>query len=484
MSEQASQSALPAHAFPWRTAMPWLVAAGSYLLLLVLSARLLADPDIYWHITAGRWIVEQGAFPHVDPFSATFAGAPWIAKEWLSQLLLAAAYHVAGWNAVAVLTAAAVAAALGVLTWALLEKLDPVASLGFILAAFVLASPHIVARPHALALPVMVLWTAGLIRALDARRAPSLWLLPLMTLWANLHGGFTFGLLLVGAGGLEAVLVAESAERKAAAWRWVRFGVLAVLAACITPYGVESILMTQRILGLGEALALITEWQPQDFSSFGAFEACLLGAIGLALYRGLTLPPVRILVVLGLLHMALAHVRNAELLALVVPLFVAKPLRDQLWPDQRDEQAHLSPGIVAGLVGVIALATGLAATLAIAPSHQVTPAAAVTALKRETTGPVLNDYSFGGYLIHAGVAPFIDGRSELYGGSFIARHHRAVALQDLPGFLGLLEQYKIGATLFAPDRPAVALLDRLPQWERLYADDVAVVHVRKVAAAR
>src|ERR1041384_1202851 len=240
MSEQATHSALPARAFPWRAALPWLVAAGSYLLILALSARLLADPDIYWHVTAGRWIVEHGTLPHVDPFSATFARAPWIAKEWLSQLVLAAAYHVAGWNGIAVLTAAAVAAALGALTFALLEKLDPIAALGFVLAAFVLAAPHIVARPHALALPVMVFWTAGLVRALDARRAPSFWLLPLMALWANLHGGFTFGLLLVGACALEAAFFAESADRKAAAWRWVSFAALALLGACLTPYGVES----------------------------------------------------------------------------------------------------------------------------------------------------------------------------------------------------------------------------------------------------
>src|ERR1044072_7520902 len=96
MSEQATQSALPAHAFPWRAAMPWLVAAGAYLLLLTLSARLLADPDIYGHATAGRWIVEHGAFPQADPFSATFAGAPWIAKEWLTQLIFAGAHYLGG----------------------------------------------------------------------------------------------------------------------------------------------------------------------------------------------------------------------------------------------------------------------------------------------------------------------------------------------------------------------------------------------------
>jgi len=250
----------------------------------------------------------------------------------------------------------------------------------------------------------------------------------------------------------------------------------------VTPYGVESILVTQRILGLGDALSLIAEWQPQDFTRFGAFELCLLGAIGFALHRGLTLPPVRILIVLGLLHMALAHVRNAELLALLVPLFIAKPLRDQLCPDWHASHERLPRSFHAGIAVLLIIATGLVVVRENAPSRQVTPSAAVAALSRAKIGRVLNDYDFGGFLIHAGVAPFIDGRSELYGGPFITRHHRAVTLQDLPGFLDLLDKHQIAATLLAPSRPAVALLDRLPGWERLYADDIAVVHVRKGAA--
>ena len=484
MSEQAAEAVAPvsAHAFPWRAAMPWLVGAGIYLLLLALAERILSDPDIYWHVTAGQWIAQHRAFPHTDPFSATFLGAPWIAKEWLSQLIFAAAWHLGGWRAVAVLAAGAVAAAFGMLAKVLLEKLDPAAALTFVLAALMVTASHILARPHALALPVMVLWTAGLVRALDAGRAPSWWLLPLMTLWANLHGGFTFGLLLIGACALEALLVADKTDRRMVAARWIAFGVLAVLAACITPYGAESILMTGRILGLGDALALLLEWQPQDFAQVGPFELCLLGAIGFALHRGLTLPPVRILIVLGLLHMALAHVRNSELLGLLAPLFVAAPLRRQLSSDQHADN-ELSRGVVAGLAALAAIATiALGATRDLIPGRSFTPSAALAALTRANPGPVFNDYGFGGYMISAGVAPFIDGRAELYGGAFVARHHRAVTLENLPDLLKLLDEYNIGATLLPPARPAVALLDRLPGWERLYSDELAVVHVRKAAA--
>ncbi len=50
-------------------------------------------------------------------------------------------------------------------------------------------------------------------------------------------------------------------------------------------------------------------------------------------------------------------------------------------------------------------------------------------------------------------------------------------------FLGLLETYKIDATLLTPATPAVGLLDHLEGWQRIYADDRAVVHVRKPGAA-
>jgi hypothetical protein len=59
------------------------------------------------------------------------------------------------------------------------------------------------------------------------------------------------------------------------------------------------------------------------------------------------------------------------------------------------------------------------------------------------------------------------------------RHDRALSLQNLPDFLQLLDEYRIGATLLAPSTPAVALLDRLPDWKRVYADDIAVVHTRR-----
>ena len=200
-----------------------------------------------------------------------------------------------------------------------------------------------------------------------------------------------------------------------------------------------------------------------------------------ALSRGVTLPVVRALVVLGLIHFALAQVRNTDLLAMLAPLYLAAPLARQFGARAEDDAAGSARGMNLTALGVMIVATGLALTRDVRPALHNTPEAAVASAGLAKAGPVLNDYSFGGYLIFAGIPTFIDGRSELYGGPFIMRYNLDVSLADLRDFLELLDQYKFGATLLAPDTPAVALLDRLPDWQRVYSDDVAVVHKRLAA---
>jgi hypothetical protein len=469
-----------------QAAMPWLVAAGIYLVLIAMAPRLLADPDSYSHIALGRWILEHHAVPTMDPFSQTMRGEHWIAFEWLSEIAYASAQSLGGWLGVVALAAGATAIAFGLLTRFLLREWPPIPALIAVLAAFVLASPHILARPHILALPLMVAWVAALIRAVDEKRTPPWQLLALMTVWANLHGSFTFGLAMAGAIACEALWNAPHAERLRVARQWTLFGVLAVAAACLNPYGTEMILVTFRTIALGQALSTITEWRAQDFAHLGAFEMIMLAGFGTALYRGVKLPPLRLLMLFGVLHLSLSQARHADLLGLLAPLFLARPLAEQFGLAARrmltDARIAAWAPAMSGLL--LITATGLAAARHdIVPAANITPAKAVQSLDIAKAGPILNDYDFGGYFDYVGIAPFIDGRGELYGPAFMSRYDQALKLENLPDFLRLLDEFKIGTTLLAPTTPAVALLDRLPNWQRAYSDDIAVVHARRGAPA-
>jgi hypothetical protein len=324
-----------------------------------------------------------------------------------------------------------------------------------------------------------------MIDAADRRQAPSFWLLPLIALWANLHGGFVFGLFFAGAVGLDCVVGAEARARRALMLRWAVFGLAALAAACCTPYGWNAILASQKILALGGALPLIMEWRPADFSSVTPFELCLLFGIGLVLHRGITLPPMRIVLLLGLLHMALAQGRAAENLALVAPLILAAPLARQIGgSDVFTSSTQPMRGALVACVATVLVAGTLAYTSVhrFAPHMHGAPVAAVAELKKHNLSRVFNDYDFGGYLIANGVAPFIDGRTELYGEKFFVDHNAASGLMEPDNLFRLLDAYNIEATLMRTQSAATKLLDHVDGWQKIYSDDVATIHLRKAGA--
>lgn len=466
--------------------LPLCIGVGLYALFVVLGDQLLRDPDTYWQIVVGQWILEHKAVPQTDIYSFTMYGQPWISTQWLAQVVLAISYSIGGWTGPVVLSAASIAVTFGLLTRFLKERLSGAASLAFATTAVALIAGHLLARPHVLAMPVMVAWVGGLVAAMDRRGAPSFWLLPLMALWSNLHGGFVLGLALIAPMGIEAIWNADAPAQPKLLLRWALFGFAAVAASCLTPYGWDALFAARRILNLGAALDLIGEWRPANFAHPGPLEAAVILGAALALWRGVVLPPIRVALVIGFAFMALSHVRSAEVLALLTPMVVAAPLARQVGGP---EAARVSPGHQPQGVLIAALALSLlAGTLAYASVHRFepdmrqSPVAAVAELKKLNFSRVFNDYDFGGYLISEGVAPFIDGRTELYGEKFFVDHNNASGLMQPENLFRLLDEYKIEATFMRTQSAATKLLDHMDGWQKVYSDDIATIHVRKPGA--
>ncbi|WP_076858548.1 hypothetical protein [Bradyrhizobium mercantei] len=449
-----------------------LVAIGVYVLLVVFGRHVLRDPDILWHIETGRWMFEHLAVPSTDPFSHTFNGVNWIEHEWLADVIYVAATSVAGWRGVLALTALALAAAFALQTRFLLRHVRELLAIEIAIIAVVLIEGHALARPHALAYPILSAWCIGIIRAADENRSPSPWLLALMPLWVNLHGSFLFGIAFVVPMALETLL--KSRDRKRLIWEWGLFLAAALIAACVTPYGPKLLFTLDRVMDLGPVLELISEWQPSTWSNNKPLFLVGGVAVGLAMYFRVRLPAIRILVIGGLLLMALSHMRHTSLLSLVVPPLIAAPLGRQFGRPKLAPVTMARLAAVAG-VGVVAIALTLVDRR---PPDDYIPRAAVSAMLKSTHGPVLNEYNFGGYLISIGVQPSIDGRADLYGGPFIMRYVRAVHGGDIEELRALIAEYHIEATLLGPNIAAVKVLDTLPGWQRVYSDEIAVVHVR------
>ena len=459
-----------------------LIAFGAALLAFAVglfAPVILSDGDIYWHIAAGRWMLDNQAVLRIDPFSYTFAGHPWQTHEWLAEVVMALAYIGLGWNGVVLLFASAMALTAGLLARHLSRWLSGPSLIAVLVLSFDCVAGSLLARPHLLALPLLEMWTAGLLIAREEGRAPSWKLLPLMVLWTNLHASFLIGLMLIVPFALEAVRE-ESQTRSTTMQRWGGFGGLALLAAMISPHGVYGLILPFKLMAM-PSLELINEWQPANFQTL---EPAALGiAVAVALYvllsRGTQMKPLRIVVLLGLLYLAMIYVHQQMLIAIVGPLILAEPLGRALQTSLCNEKPHHGGAIGLAFGVLLAALTALRLWLPLERGDgSATPATALAHVPASLLhSPVLNDYAFGGYLIFNDVRPFIDGRAELYGERFLSRYGRMMR-PDKQALETALDKYHVRWTIFAADNPVVGAMDATVGWHRLYADRWAVVHVK------
>lgn len=453
------------------------IAALSVFALALFAPQILNDGDTYWHLAAGERMLAERQVLRTDPFSFTRFGAAWHAHEWLSEILMAAAFRAAGWSGVTLLFAGAAGLATALLARHLSRWLDPLPCLIALTLAIGMLAPSFLARPHLLTLPLLELWTAGLLIARAESRAPRYALLPLMALWANLHGSFVLGLALIAPFALEAAIEAKWQTR--ALKPWALFGCGAVIAALLTPHGVEGLLFPFKLMGMS-SLALIAEWRATDFSRLQPLEIALLAALFIFLTRGVRFPAIRLVVLLGLLHMALAHGRHHMVLAFVGTLIVAATVGGAFRQEASNAVEWRATRRLWSFAAIALAATLALARLAVPVERRDGPESPISALAQVPEDlrrrPVFNEYGFGGYLIHCGINTFIDGRTDLFGDQLVSEYTR-ITHPDAGAFDQAVREFGIAWTILSPSNPLVTLLDLRPGWRRLYTDSFAVVHV-------
>jgi len=429
-----------------------------------LAPRLFNDGDVSWHVAVGRWIWAHRAIPSVDPFSFTMAGKPWVAMEWPADLVMAGAYGLAGFAGLAaVVTAALVALHLIVFAY-LRTRASPIAIVVTLIVMDVVLAPFMLARPHVLVWPVVAGWTALLARSTETGRPPPLWAALLLVAWTNLHGSFPLAAVIAAPLAFDALVAAEWKTLRA----WLLFAGVSAVAICLNLNGLDGLLQPFRVAQL-ESLTLIQEWLPSTPHSQPQFYAALLLGLGLLLWRGVRVPPGRLVLVLVLLALAFTQVRHQSWFAIVAVLLVPPLFAGNAEPGRK-----LLP--LALLAVPLVLLRGL---IPLAPAENVAnPRSLIAAIPPALRDqPVFNEYSFGGPLILAGIRPYIDGRSELYGDAFMTDYVRILG-GDMARFDRAVARYDIRWAMLPAKSDLGAALEKSGGWKRTYADRVGAIYVR------
>lgn len=470
---------------------------------LVFTHRLLnGDGDMARHIRLGLIMLERGGVLREDVFSWTRAGEPFLAFEWGSEVFFGIVYSASGLAGVAVASGLVLAVSYALLCRFMLARgVEPVLAYLAVIGAVVMSSAHWVARPHLFTF----LGVSLLLPLLEDARIGRAWLaVPLFAAWCNMHGGFVYGLILVGIYAGGSLLEAWRTEERSAWLRRSRANLavagLGLVATLVNPNGLELHRHVRDFFGLTLLLEVTEEFQPPDFTT--ATGIVMLGGIAAVLAavawsrRRPTWP--RTGVIASNLLFALRARRNLALFGIAAFPITALHV-DSRWRALPDfggvratfarDQARATPGIwtAAALTMLVALvaAGGRAGEPSLLNARfdpRIFPVDAVTEARRAgLTGKLFNDVTWGGYLLLTWPEQkvFMDGGTDHYGEALVSEAIGIAALED--GWEARLDGLGVDVVLLPPATRLVHALVNDRGWELWFCDRTAAV-VRRPSA--
>lgn len=449
------------------------------------------DPDIWWHLRTGQWIVDHAQVPATDPFSGYGVGKPWVAYSWLFEILVYALFTKLGLMGILLFTVSMFLLIVAVLHGALRRaKLPFIVEVLFVAVAVGAMSSLISPRSWLFSILFFTMELAILfhVRRTD-KITPMLALPPLFVLWANLHMQFVYGLATLGLFLVEILLsqlpslsLYGRRQPNVSPGRVSLLLLACLLATLITPYHFRLYIPIFEVIGQTGAFQLVSELLPLSFRAFAdwlVIGLAIAAAFGLGWQRA-WLPFPTLLLLMGT-FLAFRARRDVWVLALAAVFTISE--------FGRFVSSEPSFGFtkLRAICVVVALAV---ATYMIGLHRQISerqlesavergfPVAAVKFVNEKNySGPLYNHFNWGGYLIWAlpRLPVSMDGRMNLHGDQRIERSVNTWS--GLKGWESDPELMKARLVIGGADQALVNLMRTDPRFKLVYDDGVAAIFV-------
>jgi hypothetical protein len=494
----------------------------SVWLLLIVAGRekLFRDPGTFSHIVIGNIILGTGNLIYKDSFSFTRFGEPWIAQQWLGELIMSIVHRLAGLDGLLIVTTFLIA-----LLYASLALRFDRSGMNLVLGSLLLvlslaaASHHLHVRPHIVTLILVGILYSKLcdIEANKTSYKSIFWFIPILVIWTNIHGGVL--------GGLFTLLITTAGWTLACMLNWknsicdkhhlVNMWVASLLCCAtifVNPYGLDLPITWLKIMRSKAVAELIQEHasvfsllQRNDILSFVIIIVVLcLALFYFALLAGTSRNERRVTwyVPIVWFFLSLSRIRHAPLFAVVTVIAIAEVFPYCKWFHslgdrgfttfkirKTSEKSGMPYFVPSMAVGIALLAFINSANL---PSttqklvrfdashwpHEILPALQAAAKSHPRGSPIFNDMLFGGFLMYytPNLRVFIDDRCELYGDELIRKYVEA----DRSDFSIWTKKYHYDLALIYSDSNYKSYFDDDPEWCIVKRCQAAVLYQRCV----
>lgn len=450
-------------------------------LIFILFTRTPIDADLWWHLRAGQVMAEQNQILLNDIFSYTRSGAEWVNAFWISEILLYGIYKTAGYFGITFFVSI-----IGAITFYLISRR---LSGNIFINSFILILATITAAPIWGPRPQIL--SFFLIAVLDnflVNKRTNWFLIPLFALWANIHGGWIWGFLLITAHVTGKII--EQLINQEKIWDEIKiligWSALSALAIGINPngLGIWNLPFQQINVSLQ-----IQEWLSPDFHNI-SFHPFLWMIFLLLICAPFSKKQnwSQLFKVLGFAYLTFFSQRNIAIFAIVAIPLLSDWVNATLLHFQSDKRLKPTiqlPRSLRLLINSI-LVSALIIT-AIGNAHLVSlpekvdanyPVKAIQWIKEnQPKGNLFNSYNWGGYILWnlPEYPVFIDGRADLYGNKVINQWHAVVSGNQ--NAIQVLDEWHINLILIEPYWEITKVLET-NGWKKVYEDELAVVFIR------
>jgi hypothetical protein len=465
------------------------ITAILFLGVFAFCVPTIPSADMWWHLSTGRYILQNHGVPHTEPFSATIAGQPWTIHEWLSEVVFYFAYSMIGSAGLLLLTAFVLTLAFWL---AYARSGGPLFARILSLALGVwAASPIFSVRPQIFSYVLASAFLLVLSRYFQKGSHRLLILLPaLMFFWVNFHGGYLMGftLILLFAAGAVADRFAGQADAPTTKRRlvWLLLACVAcLLAVPLNPNGFAMFTYPIALLRAWGAQTDIMEWRSPDFhmAIFRPYAVLMLLAVAVLALSPKRPRPSQILLFVFFSYVSLYSMRNLPFFVLLVFPLLAEYAFLPAWkfPAWRlglQKAFQAAAVLLAAVVCANVVSSHIA--LELDREQSFFPARAASFLDaQKLPAPLFNSYDFGGYLIwrlYPRYRVYIDGRTDVYGRKFFDDFIQVYQVNADPR--PTLNHAGIRTVLVEPRSNLAAFLRTQSDWKRVYEDPVAVIFSR------
>lgn len=465
------------------------------------SVRVARDPDLFWHLKTGEYILENGIPRQDPPFSFTVTDHEWITHEWLTQIFMIWVHdNLGGLYGLSIVFAFLIALAFGLLLWAS----DGWSYIAGFSAFWGIATslPFLNARPQMFNI-LFGAWIVFVVEQIKRGRMSIRWVwsFPILFLfWVNMHGGFLLGFAILGV-----YVVGEGAQyffqgEREGGLSWGQLvpltgaSIVGFFLTLANPNTYRMWLYAFETLTSDAMRDTITEWQSPNFHVwiFWVFGFMVMATFFLMIFSKRPVLWTDALFVAGTTFAGLQSVRNIPLFALVaVPimarhflgLFVDTPWYALLSGESPDPPVRPTLNIVNwAMVVVVLVGSIIFANEQLSDTEEVItaefPVEAIDWLESEglSQARIFNDYEWGGYMIWREVPTFIDGRADVFGDEFIYFYMQTYTRQ--PDWREPLEKHDVEYILTKTKGGLRVLIEEAPEWETVYEDDVSIIYGR------